>query len=50
MAVRVGGSVQHDDWGDSAFLQSLLGRLADGRPWADWWLGTHHVAPSVTVT
>jgi mannose-6-phosphate isomerase len=50
VAVRVGGSVQHYDWGDTAFLPSLLGRQADGRPWAEWWLGTHHVAPSVTET
>lgn len=26
----------------------MLGRQPDGAPWAEWWLGTHHVAPSLT--
>jgi mannose-6-phosphate isomerase len=46
--LRITGSVQHYDWGDTSFLPALLGRPADGSPWAEWWLGTHHVAPSTT--
>lgn len=48
MPLRITGSVQHYDWGDTSFLPALLGRPADGSPWAEWWLGTHHVAPSTT--
>ena len=48
MPLRITGSVQHYDWGDTSFLPALLGRPADGSPWAEWWLGTHHVAPSMT--
>lgn len=48
MPLRITGSVQHYDWGDTSFLPGLLGRPADGSPWAEWWLGTHHVAPSLT--
>lgn len=40
------GQVQHYAWGDTQFLPDLLGRPADGRPWAEWWLGTHDAAPS----
>lgn len=43
-AVR--GVVQHYDWGDEAAIPELLGVPADGRPWAEWWLGTHPSAPS----
>jgi mannose-6-phosphate isomerase len=48
MPTRITGAVQHYAWGDTAFLPALLGRPADGTPWAEWWLGTHHVAPSLT--
>jgi mannose-6-phosphate isomerase len=40
------GAVQHYDWGDLHAIPDLLGRPADGRPWAEYWLGTHPVAPS----
>jgi mannose-6-phosphate isomerase len=40
------GEVQHYAWGDPVFLPRLLGVEPDGRPWAEWWLGTHPVAPS----
>lgn len=43
---RVTGSVQHYDWGSLDAIPKLLGRQPDGRPWAEWWLGTHPVAPS----
>jgi mannose-6-phosphate isomerase len=48
MPTRITGAVQHYAWGDTTFLPALLGRPADGTPWAEWWLGTHHVAPSLT--
>ncbi len=35
------GTVQHYAWGDERFIPDLLGRPADGRPWAELWLGTH---------
>lgn len=40
------GQVQHYPWGDPEFLPAFLGRGADGRPWAEWWLGTHPHAPA----
>jgi mannose-6-phosphate isomerase len=43
---RVEGVVQHYAWGDQAFLPGLLGVEADGRPWAELWLGTHPNGPS----
>lgn len=43
------GAAQHYDWGDHTAIPQLLGIEADGRPWAEWWLGTHPVAPSTTV-
>ncbi len=35
------GVAQHYPWGDREFIPGLLGRAADERPWAEWWLGTH---------
>ncbi|HAP77498.1 MAG TPA: mannose-6-phosphate isomerase, class I [Acidimicrobiaceae bacterium] len=46
-AVR--GVVQHYAWGDTAYLPHLLGAPADGRPWAEWWLGTHPAGPARLV-
>jgi mannose-6-phosphate isomerase len=43
---RIEGTVQHYDWGDPAFIPELLGLDADGRPWAELWLGTHPNGPS----
>lgn len=47
MAVRVTGTVQRYAWGDPSFIPTLLGTPADGGPHAEWWLGTHPLAPSV---
>lgn len=47
MAVRFTGSVQNYAWGDPVFIPQMLGRVPDGAPCAEWWLGTHPVAPSV---
>jgi mannose-6-phosphate isomerase len=40
------GTVQHYDWGSTDDIPTVLGRPPDGRPWAEYWLGTHPVAPS----
>ena len=42
----VHGRVQHYAWGDQKAIPELLGVPADGTPWAEWWMGTHHLAPS----
>lgn len=42
----VQGTPQHYDWGDERAIPSLLGRVPDGRPWAEFWWGTHPSAPS----
>src|SRR4051794_5918946 len=42
----VHGQAQHYAWGDPKQIPELLGRPADGRPWAEWWMGTHELAPS----
>ncbi|MDP2291683.1 MAG: mannose-6-phosphate isomerase, class I [Actinomycetota bacterium] len=43
-AVR--GAAQHYAWGDPTAIPQLLGQAPDGQPWAEWWLGTHPMAPS----
>lgn len=43
---RVRGVVRHYAWGDTQFLPGLLGKHADGRPWAELWLGTHSNGPT----
>jgi mannose-6-phosphate isomerase len=40
------GEVRHYAWGDPLFIPRLRGVEPDGRPWAEWWLGTHPAAPS----
>ena len=46
---RIAGVVQHYAWGDRTFLPELLGVEPDGRPWAEWWLGTHPGGPATLV-
>lgn len=46
---RVTGVVQHYDWGDTRALPSVLGMRPDGRPWAEWWLGTHPGGPATVA-
>jgi mannose-6-phosphate isomerase len=43
----VRGVVQHYAWGDREYLPHLLGVEADGRPWAELWLGTHPSGPAM---
>lgn len=38
---RISGVVQHYDWGDTEVIPRLLGIEPDGRPWAEYWIGTH---------
>ena len=42
----ISGVVQHYPWGDRDFIPRLLGERADGRPWAELWLGTHRNGPA----
>ena len=49
MAVRVNGTVQHYAWGTESFIPRLVGHPEDGRPHAEWWLGTHPAAPSTVA-
>ncbi len=40
------GVVQNYAWGDRTFIPELLHVTADGRPWAELWLGTHPAGPT----
>jgi mannose-6-phosphate isomerase len=40
------GVVQHYAWGDPVAIPRILGQAEDGRPWAEWWLGTHPGGPA----
>ncbi|MDO8364036.1 MAG: mannose-6-phosphate isomerase, class I [Actinomycetota bacterium] len=42
----IDGVAQHYAWGDPAAIPRLLGVRPDGRPWAEWWLGTHRGGPA----
>jgi len=44
--MQVVGTVQHYAWGDPTFIPELLHVTADGRPWAELWLGTHPNGPT----
>ena len=41
------GTVQHYAWGTTDAIPDLLGVPADGRPFAEYWLGSHPLAPSL---
>ena len=47
--IPVEGVVQHYAWGDPTFIPELVGAAADGRPWAELWLGTHPSGPTMTA-
>ena len=40
------GQVQHYDWGGTQFIPNILGHHSDGRPCAEYWMGTHPNGPS----
>jgi mannose-6-phosphate isomerase len=42
----VHGRAQHYAWGDPSSIPEMLGHAPDGQPWAEWWMGTHPLAPS----
>ena len=42
----VHGRAQHYAWGDISAIPDMLGLPTDGQPWAEWWMGTHPIAPS----
>ncbi len=44
--VPITGVVQHYAWGDQTVIPELLHTTADGRPWAELWLGTHPNGPA----
>jgi mannose-6-phosphate isomerase len=47
---RLVGSVRKYDWGDTAFIPSLLNETPDGSPCAELWFGTHLMGPSLAET
>jgi mannose-6-phosphate isomerase len=45
--MRLECPVQHYAWGSTTAIPELLGVAADGRPWAELWIGAHPAAPSI---
>lgn len=43
---RLENPIQHYAWGSTSALPEFLGTPADGRPYAELWMGTHPIAPS----
>ena len=47
---RIKGAVQPYDWGGYSYIRALLGdSLRPDKPSAEYWLGTHANAPSMTI-
>lgn len=45
---RLAGKVQHYDWGGKTFIPEFLGiNNAEGRPFAEYWMGAHQNAPAL---
>lgn len=44
--LRLQGAVQHYAWGTTDAIPELLGRPSDGKPFAEYWLGAHPLAPA----
>jgi len=44
--MRLDCRAQHYAWGSTTAIPELLGFPADGRPWAELWIGAHPAAPS----
>lgn len=44
---EIHGTAMHYPWGTPDAIPSILGIPADGRPFAEYWLGAHPLAPSV---
>lgn len=47
--IEITGTWKHYPWGDTAALPALLGIASDGRPYAEWWIGTHPGGESSTL-
>lgn len=47
---RLVPQVQHYAWGSETALPELLGVEADGRPWAELWVGDHPRLPSIVAS
>lgn len=43
---RLTGTVRTYSWGSYDAIPDILGREADGQPWAEYWLGAHETSPS----
>lgn len=43
---RLVGSVRNYEWGSLEFIPNLLGKPADNKPQAEYWLGAHLSSPS----
>ncbi|MCO7219971.1 mannose-6-phosphate isomerase, class I [Klenkia sp. PcliD-1-E] len=44
---QIQSSVRHYDWGHESIIPELMGLEADGRPWAELWMGAHPDEPSL---
>lgn len=47
---RLVPQVQHYAWGSETAIPDLLGVEADGRPWAELWIGDHPRLPSIVAS
>jgi mannose-6-phosphate isomerase len=43
---KLNNQVKHYDWGSPDLIPRLLGCVADGKPWAELWMGSHPGSPS----
>ncbi len=49
--IKIEGKIQNYQWGGTRFISELLSlRNAEGKPQAEYWLGAHKSAPSLTST
>ena len=44
---EIHGTAMHYPWGTTDAIPAILGIPADGRPFAEYWLGAHPLAPSL---
>ncbi len=47
--LRLEGVAQHYAWGSVDDIPSLLGWDITGEPFAEYWLGSHNIAPAITA-
>ena len=41
---RLTGTVRTYSWGSYDAIPDILGKDADGQPWAEYWLGAHELS------